>query len=739
MGINLDELNPEQRAAVEQIEGPNMIIAGAGSGKTRVLTYKIAHLLDSGISPFEILALTFTNKAANEMRERISKLNSGQGDKLWMGTFHSIFARLLRIEAQRIGFDRNFTIYDAEDSLNVIKQIMGANNISQETTNPKAVQHTMSNLKNKFINPVEYSVYAKSDFERKVLTVYTNYQPCLKRSNAMDFDDLLIKPIELFNNNPDVLEKYQDRFKFILVDEYQDTNKAQYLIVKALSQKHKNISVVGDDAQSIYKWRGAEIQNIFDFETDFSERNLFRLEQNYRSTKKILQLADDVIKRNKKQIDKNLWTENLEGEEIHLIESMSDRDEALKVAKNILDEIHKSKYNYKDFVVLYRTNAQSRTLEDALRMQKIPYTIVGGIRFYQRKEIKDILAYLKIIANPFDNESVLRVLGMTEGVGKTSVEKLMMIGDEKGIQLYEVLSTLENHQGFSSNIRNKLTDINGFISKFKYLKDEMSLLELTRGIVDHTGIIRNLKSENTFEAEERIANIEELISAIAEYSDTVDNASLEGFLQEVSLVADIDSLDNQKNAVTLMTIHAAKGLEFPVVFITGLEEGLFPVGNSINSEEELEEERRLFYVAITRAMRKLYLMFANTRYKFGTPSYQTKSRFIREISPEIADKHIKHETLRNRMEYAPVAKAKTGRAIQYDLYIGKKKKAEKEEFENDKFPDIHKGTIVEHEAFGKGKVISTQGAGLDKKAEIYFEDIGLKKIVLKYAKLTIRE
>ncbi|HRE39984.1 MAG TPA: UvrD-helicase domain-containing protein [Ignavibacteria bacterium] len=737
MSFDLNILNPQQKEAVVNTEGPCMIIAGAGSGKTRVLTYKIAYLVESGVSPFEILALTFTNKAAKEMRERISRISPESADKLWMGTFHSIFARILRIDGHRIGFDRNFTIYDSDDSLSVIKQAMNLNNISTDSVNPKSIQSSISKLKNRFITPSNFSAKNKNDFEKKVSFVYNEYQEILKKNNSMDFDDLLVKPIELFNMNPDILEKYQERFKFTLVDEYQDTNRAQYILIRALSQKYKNLSIVGDDAQSIYKWRGAEIQNIFDFETDYSERKIFRLEQNYRSTKKILELADDVIKKNKKQIEKNLWTENDEGESIFLVENMTDREEGLKTAKYILDEIQKEKYNFKDFVVLYRTNAQSRALEDALRMQKIPYVIIGGIRFYQRKEIKDLLAYFKIVVNHSDSEALLRILGLTEGIGKTTTDKLKEISNSSGISIYEVLKSISEYSEFSGKLKTRLYDLYKFIEKYSYLLDEMKLTELTRGILDETGVIRELKNENTLESEERISNIQELISAIAEYDDSLENAKLEGFLQEVSLVADIDTIDNQKNAVTLMTIHAAKGLEFPVVFITGLEEGLFPGNNALIQEEELEEERRLFYVAITRAMKKLYIMYANQRYKFGTPSYQARSRFIKEISPLIFDKHIKYEGLKTFNTGSNGSRAKQGRSIQYDFTGFNNKKKVEEEFDNDKFPDIRKGVTVSHETFGKGTVLGIHGKGLDKRAEIYFEDIGLKKIVLKYAKLTI--
>jgi len=738
--LDLNILNAEQRRAVEEIEGPSMIIAGAGSGKTRVLTYKIAYLIESGISPFEILALTFTNKAATEMKERISKLVKTNFDKIWMGTFHSIFARMLRIEADYLGFTRNFTIYDSEDSANLVKQLMTNNRMPTDNPTPKAIHNSISNLKNKLIFPKEFSTLAITPFDKKVEIIYEDYQKALHKNNSMDFDDLLIKPIELFKRYPEILEKYQERFKFILVDEYQDTNKAQYVIVKLLSQKYKNVSIVGDDAQSIYKWRGAEIQNIFDFQDDFKDCKIFKLEQNYRSTQKILALADHVIKRNTKQMEKNLWTENLHGENIHLIETMTDKDEANRVCRYIFEEMQKKKLNFKDFVILYRTNAQSRILEDALRQNSIPYVIIGGIRFYQRKEIKDILAHLKIIVNPQDNDSIMRVLNLKAGIGKTSIDKLSTIAERNNLQLFDVMKNINEHSEFSSKTKNILIEILNYIYKYQYLKEEMSLSEMAGGVIDEMGVLRTLRLENTLEAEERINNIQELLSAVAEYSDTTDEPTLELFLQQVSLVADIDNLDDQKNAVTMMTIHSAKGLEFPVVFITGLEEGLFPVSSATMYEDELEEERRLFYVAITRAKSKLYISYANQRYKFGMQSYQMKSRFLKEISEEVINEHFIFEGLKlfGNKKTRPEKPSMFSPSIKYEYYSKRSNYDDDiDGTSGDKFPEVQKGVTVFHNTFGKGTVLSTSGKGLDKRAEIYFDEIGLKKIILKYAKMTV--
>ncbi len=745
MTLDLNALNPQQRAAVEHTEGPSMIIAGAGSGKTRVLTYKIVNLLQTGVSPFEILALTFTNKAAKEMKDRISALTGTGHDRIWMGTFHSIFARILRMEAEHIGFTRNFTIYDSDDSTGLIRQIMQANNIPTDKPTPRAFQNAISNLKNKLIQPADFSRTAVHDFDKKVAVIYEDYRKALFKNNAMDFDDLLMKPIELFDKHPEILDKYGQRFRFILVDEYQDTNKAQYYIVKMLAATHRNVSVVGDDAQSIYKWRGAEIQNIFDFEKDFEGCATFRLEQNYRSTQKILSLAGHVINNNKKQIEKNLWTENDHGEQIHLIETMTDRDEALMICRHIYEEMQKKKLNFKDFVVLYRTNAQSRAIEEALRQNSIPYLIVGGIRFYQRKEIKDLLSYLKVIVNPSDNEALIRALNMKQGVGKTTIDKLIAAAEKEGVQIFDIVKKTVENPVVAGKARNLITEFLNYVYKYQYLKDEMSLSELAGAVIDETGILRELKLENTPEAEERISNVQELLSAIAEYADTSDEPTLENFLQQVSLVADIDDLDEKKNAITLMTIHSAKGLEFPVVFIAGLEEGLFPVSGATLYQDELEEERRLFYVAITRAMSKLFILYANMRYKFGIQSYQMKSRFLKEIPDDVLKEHFIVEGLKITTEKKPKheKQPKVGQSIRYEFY-SKPKQAPKgrivhDDPATDKFPDINKGVTVVHNQYGKGEVLSTSGKGMDKKAEIYFEEVGLKRILLKYAKMTVSE
>lgn len=734
MSLDISSLNPAQREAVEHIEGPSLIIAGAGSGKTRVLTSKIAYLIESGISPNEILALTFTNKAAKEMKERVVQFAGERSERMWMGTFHSMFARILRIEAELLGFTRNFTIYDSNDSVSVVKSIMNEQNISTDKINPKSIHSYISKIKNKVILPGAFHTLANTQFENIVADVYEVYFERLKRNNSMDFDDLLIYPIILFNKFEETLRKYQNRFKFILVDEYQDTNKAQYEIVKALSASHKNLTVVGDDAQSIYKWRGAEIQNIFDFGDDFTEHKLFKLEQNYRSTKKILDFATLVIGKNQKQIDKVLWTDNTAGDNITLIESLTDKEEASKISRYISKEIHQRKLKFNDIAILYRTNAQSRTFEEFFRLNGIPYIIVGGIRFYERKEIKDILAHLRIIVNPSDEESLVRVLLLKEGFGKTTLDKLKDFAGEKNINLYDLIKDTNELGGITGKARNKIIEVLNFVNKYRYLRDEMDLHELVRGVIDEMGVLKSLRLENTTEAEERINNIDELVSAVAAFVESTELPTLDEFLSQVSLVSDIDEIDDKKNAVTLMTIHASKGLEFPIVFIVGVEEGLFPVTSSLNSLEELEEERRLFYVAITRAMQKLFISFADMRFRFGNKMYQVKSRFLREVEDEVNNKKlVEYEHFKTQKQKLTTQVKKPNPSI------GLSFKKEKNNYDesNDEFSDIVKGKGVYHETFGKGVVIGVQGRGKDKKADILFEDCGLKKIILKYAKLRV--
>ena len=568
----LNELNPKQQEAVKSVEGPVMVVAGPGSGKTRVLTYRIAYLIQIGVPAYAILALTFTNKAANEMKARIVQLVGEQSRQLWMGTFHSILARILRVEGEKLGYERNFTIYDSVDSLALIKRIMNAKGFSAQQFNPQAIRARISGAKNQLVTPDEYARTASDLFQEKTAALYLDYQKQLKHYNAMDFDDLLLKPIELFNGNKKVLEKYHDRFRFILIDEYQDTNRAQYVLIRLLAQKQHNICVVGDDAQSIYAFRGADIRNILDFERDYPDAKIIRLEQNYRSTKTILDAADRVIKHNVDQIAKDLWTENQTGERITLLVCQDDREEGAMIVQKIYEEIRKRKIDLNEIAIMYRTNAQSRAIEDALRRNGIPYAIVGGIEFYQRKEVKDVLAYFRVLVNSRDDESFLRIVNYpSRGIGEAAIERLRVVAGSKQLSLLDATGQAAEIVGLTAKARRGFEDALALFQKYRHLKSEMSVSELCRSLVDEIGILQMFKDEGTPEAIARWENVQELLSAITEFAEQQSGGLLEDFLQDVSLVSDVDELDCSHNSVTLMTLHSAKGLEFQVVFIRSEE------------------------------------------------------------------------------------------------------------------------------------------------------------------------
>nr|MCU0333167.1 UvrD-helicase domain-containing protein [Ignavibacteriaceae bacterium] len=599
--IELKKLNPDQQKAVEYTGAAQMIVAGAGSGKTKVLTYKVAYLLKHGYKPESILALTFTNKAANEMKQRIVELVGKKAEAIWMGTFHSIFARILRTEAKYIDYKPNFSIYDTEDSYSLVSNIMLNFNIEIEGLTVNSVRHRISFLKNHMIMPAEYrKKFVKGFRDEKIAEIYEEYQQRLIANNSMDFEDLLLKPIQLFNSNEKILHKYKSRFHYILVDEFQDTNKAQYELLKLLVSRTCKIAVVGDDAQSIYSWRGANLGNMQDFRKDFNNHKLFKLEQNYRSTKTILAAADSVIKNNKNQVSKTLWTQNNDGEQLTLIRCADEKDEAFQLAKYIKKEISKKKLSYKDFAILYRTNAQSRAMEDIFYKEKIPYIIIGGVEFYKRKEVKDVIAYLRVIANQNDEESILRIMNFPQrGIGNTTVTRMIAFARKHDLTLFQTMNRVF-----------EVIDIKERIQK--NVKGELSL-----ALIDELGLVKMFKSENTPESQSRLENINQLMAAISEYSKTNKDAKLDQFLEEVSLVSDIDMKDDKKNAVTFLTVHSAKGLEFPIVFISGLEEEIFPLANRFSEDSTVEEERRLFYVAVTRAEQKIFLSHARSRYRFG--------------------------------------------------------------------------------------------------------------------------
>lgn len=749
----LDHLNDAQREAASTIHGPVMIIAGAGSGKTRALTYRTAHLLaDRHAQPYQILLLTFTNKAAKEMKERISKLVSEQMAKgIWMGTFHSIFARILRFEGDKIGYDRNFSIYDTEDQERLLKKITTDLQINTQQFSVNMLKGKISAAKNKMLFPSDLQESAVHIADEKAAEVYKRYQEELKSSNAMDFDDLLMKPIELFDRNPDILKKYQTMFRFVMIDEYQDTNKAQYLIAKKLAELNRNICVVGDDAQSIYSWRGADIQNILDFEKDYKEAKVVRLEQNYRSTKRILAIADSVIKANKDQLKKNLWTDNPEGDFVTLIEADSEREESMKIAGYIQNLKITKGYQNSDFAILYRTNAQSRALEDGLRRISTPYIIIGGIQFYKRKEVKDVLAYLKILVNPRDAESFRRIVNYPgRGVGDGALQKIEDYAKTIGKSLVETLSVIDMVPGLQSKPRNALVELKKVVESTKQSLTNSPLGLLVRTYIEELGIMTELQSENTQEGRSRVENVQELISAIEEFSATRDDATLEAFLQEVSLVTDVESIDENKNVVTLMTLHAAKGLEFPVVFLAGLEEGLFPLSSAMGDPGLLEEERRLCYVGVTRAEKKLYLSHAKTRMRYGSTEYTVRSRFIDEMSME----NIQNEggagvEARERRQIIPTE-------VSTDEYKGKNpyywrdqkysqqkksptatKSSERHVVYDEGAATIREGIYVYHQKFGRGRVMSVTGSGDERKASVFFMGVGNKTLVLKFANLQV--
>jgi DNA helicase II / ATP-dependent DNA helicase PcrA len=724
--ISLKSLNSEQKKAVEYDDGPLMIVAGAGSGKTKVLTYKIAHLIEKGYEPDGILALTFTNKAANEMKSRIKELIGSKADSLWMGTFHSIFARILRIEAKCLNYRSNFSIYDAEDSGSLVSNIFSNFNINSELITPNSVKHRISYLKNHMIMPAEFrKKYADSPVTERIAEIFEEYQKRLRENNAMDFEDLILKPIDLFNEHQKVHQKYRKKFNYILVDEFQDTNKAQYELIKMLVTREGKVTVVGDDAQSIYSWRGANIGNMLDFETDFPKHKIIRLEQNYRSTKYILQAADSVIKNNASQIIKTLWTENNDGERLTLVKCSDEKDEAYQITKYIKHEISKKKLALKDFAILYRTNAQSRALEDIFRREKIPYRIIGGVEFYRRKEVKDVVAYLRVISNQNDEESLLRIMNFPQrGIGSTTIKRMIGFARKHEITMFDTMSRVFEVIDIKERIQKNVKGFKILLDKYIDLKDKLSVGELTRALVDELGILRMFKEENTPESMSRWENINELLSALSDFSAQNNEAKLEEYLEEVSLVADIDMYE-AGNTVTMLTIHSAKGLEFPIVFVSGCEEDIFPLSNKFSADAQLEEERRLFYVAVTRAKQKVYFTHARSRYRFGEVAYQSRSRFIDELDPNTYSEIN-----------GSIGRKSSMRKSKKEMYYEYFENVNYEDFDQDN-KSLRPGSRVMHEKFGLGKVTLVTGAGDMQKATVVFEGNNIKQLMLKFAKLKV--
>jgi len=752
----LKELNQEQYDAVIQTDGPVMVIAGAGSGKTRVLTYRIAYLLANGIDPFNILALTFTNKAAREMKERVIRLiGDSQGRNVWMGTFHSIFAKILRIDGHHLGYPSNFTIYDADDSKRVIRQIIKEKDLDNKVYSPSYVAHRISMAKSNLINAETYSndpdLISADESARKPLIkdIYKNYEARLKRADAMDFDDLLFNTYILFRDFGELLYKYQSKFKYVLVDEYQDTNHAQYLILNRLAARLENICVVGDDAQSIYAFRGAHIGNILNFRKDYPDFKLFKLEQNYRSTKNIVTAANKVITFNKDQIHKTVWTDNTEGSRIGFIKATSDNEEGSLVANSIFETKMNNQLKNDDFAILYRTNAQSRSLEEALRKLNIPYRIYSGLSFYSRKEIKDLLAYIRLTINHNDEDALQRIINTPpRGIGKTTIEKVNVAADVHNVTIWDVINNPLKHgvklnSGTTTRLENFATMIKSFAAEVK----KKDAFEVAQQIANSSGILRMYREEDTPEGIGRVENIEELLNAIKEFvekgteqneGDLAYQGTLDEFMQDVALLTDADKDDDDTDKVALMTIHAAKGLEFPNVFIVGLEENLFPSIQSISTRADLEEERRLFYVALTRAMHKVTLSYAESRYRWGQFTITEPSRFLEEVDQNLID--LPKKAMINPAPDFRKAEKRTLDGNFKKLTNQAKANSEKSatgKFEASDTSALQTGMSVEHPKFGKGKVVAVEGNGPNKKATVFFSAIGNKNLLLRFARLKI--
>ena len=691
----LESLNPVQRKAVQHTEGPLLILSGAGSGKTRVITHRIAYLIQHhGVSPFNILAVTFTNKAAEEMRTRLENL-IGQS-QLWMATFHSTCAQILRRDIHHLGYDRSFTIYDTADQQTLIKELIKTLQLS--LNNPGPVLGEISRAKSDFVSPNGYASKAVGFFEESVAKIYPMYQDYLRQNNSLDFDDLIKLTVELFEANPNVLEYYQNKFRYILVDEYQDTNRGQYLLVNALAQKHQNICVVGDDDQSIYSWRGADINNILDFEEDYSDTKVLRLEQNYRSTKNILEAAYHVISNNQKRKEKQIWTDNKKGSAITLHEATDDTREADYVLRQ-LREWRGRRRKYGDCVIFYRINAQSRTFEDALRGANIPYQIVGGIRFYERMEVKDIIAYMRVIVNPADTVSIKRVINVPRrGIGVATVQKIEDFAYEEGIPLFEAIQRVGERSTLNSGAKNKVRAFAELIASFNSNDPPARTAE---DLLDRTGYLQTLRSEGTIEAQTREENLRELIAAVTEYEERETEPTLTGFLEKITLASDIDNMEDKSDVVTMMTLHSAKGLEFPIVFMVGIEEGLLPHQRSYDTEAELEEERRLCYVGLTRAQEHVYLTYARSRRLYRDIDYRIPSRFIEEIPPGLIDQGTTYESSRR-----PVVSS-------YD--------PDEPDFDDEVPFHYDVGDVVYHAKFGRGKITAINGYGFNMRLTVRFE------------------
>lgn len=728
----LMSLNDMQKKAVLHTEGPLLLLAGAGSGKTRVLTHRIAYLIENGVRPFNILAITFTNKAAREMRERVAAITP-QGDEVWVSTFHSTCVRILRREIDKIGYSNQFSIYDARDSERLIKDILKENNISDKVYPPKMIMSVIGGAKDKLNTPEDYMKIAEKDFRmRKVADVYAIYQNRLKENNALDFDDLIFKTVELFSLRPEILEKYQERFKYIMVDEYQDTNFAQYQLVRLLAKKYNNLCVVGDDDQSIYGWRGADINNILDFEKDFKDTTVIKLEQNYRSTSHILDAANSVIKQNRARKVKALWTEEGDGEKLKFYNAEGDREEAAYICDNITKGVTSGK-KYSDYAVLYRNNALSRVIEEQLVKSDIPYRLFGGTRFYDRMEIQDIISYLKLLNNPADEIAVKRIINVPKrSIGDTTVGKVSQYALENGISFYMALCDCDKIDSISQRAKTAIGKFTELINDFYVDSQELSVPDLIEKILDDTGYRPELEAIDTDESRGRLENLEELISKATEFDEANEDATLAQFLEEVALVADVDSFTEDEDTIVLMTLHSSKGLEFDTVFIAGFEESIFPGYRAMQdgTQKELEEERRLCYVGITRAKRKLYLTAAKNRLQHGQRVFNMPSRFLKEIPSQLIDKEEQGLTVR-----------KADSAFNFESTVHYKNPARKS-LNPYKMPEPKNvelnytvGDMVRHIKFGIGEVLEMSPAGADYEITVEFKNAGTKKLMSKFANL----
>jgi DNA helicase-2/ATP-dependent DNA helicase PcrA len=730
----LKQLNPSQQEAVLHTEGPLLVLAGAGSGKTRVLTYRIAYIIENGLAtPHQILAVTFTNKAANEMKQRVEYLLKMPVQQLWIGTFHSISARILHYEAKYAGYQPNFSIYDTDDQENLIKRIMEFLNINKEMITPRQVQYIISDAKNKLIDAKQFDKRASDFRSQKIAKIFWEYEIALRRNNALDFDDLIIQPIEIFSSHLDVLQKYQNRFKYILVDEYQDTNKAQYYWIKLLSKGHQNLCVVGDEDQSIYHWRGADISNILNFEQDYTNCKVVRLEQNYRSTQTILSAANALVSNNINRLGKNLWSNKGTGDLVQIYYTQDEIAESVAVTSIIRNESTTGGYSLNEIVILYRTNAQSRILEDQLRRNGIPYSIVGGIRFYERKEIKDILAYLKILVNRNDSVSLQRIINFpSRGIGPTTMKILSEYAFENKTSLYQAISNIDSLTNIQTGIAKRIKRFYEILETIRPSLDQLNAYQIVVRIIEEFKLKAIYEKSELVEDEIRLENINELLNSLEIFVSTNHaNNSLEDYLDEVSLLTDIDRWDPDKPSVTLMTLHSAKGLEFPIVIVTGLEDGLLPLFRNLDSQDDLEEERRLFYVGMTRTMDKLYILNAQSRHRFGRDDFgmnyrSLPSRFLKEIPDELTQVH----DFRDYRHYRSKQDFSNQVQFQLDTPIGHLPD-EKSEFKI--------GQYVKHDVFGHGQIIGVEISSIGTKLTVQFERSSIKKLIAEYANLVISD